>query len=98
VYGVLRRWRLEGTWEVILHALRRTVRQKAGRNADPSVIIIDSRSVKSASKGGQRGFDAGKKTKGRKQHIAVDIMGTLLTVVVHSAGIGFRIVPGRVPG
>ena len=41
-------------------------------------------------KRGQRGFDAGKKTKGRKQHIAVDTLGFILTVVVHSAGIQDR--------
>lgn len=41
-------------------------------------------------KRGQRGFDAGKKTKGRKQHIAVDTLGFILAVVVHSAGIQDR--------
>jgi putative transposase len=40
---------------------------------------------------GQRGDDAGKKTKGRKQHIAVDTMGFILAVVVHSAGIQDRV-------
>jgi hypothetical protein len=42
------------------------------------------------AKRGQRGFDAGKKIKGRKRHIAVDTLGNLLTVVVHSAGIQDR--------
>lgn len=42
-------------------------------------------------KRGQRGYDAGKKTKGRKQHIAVDTMGFILTVVIHSAGIQDRV-------
>jgi transposase len=41
-------------------------------------------------KRGRRGFDAGKKTRGRKQPVAVDSMGTLLAVVVHSAGIQDR--------
>ena len=39
------------------------------------------------AKRGQRGYDGGKKTKGRKRHIAVDTMGNLLAVAVHSAGI-----------
>jgi transposase len=43
------------------------------------------------SKRGQRGYDAGKKIKGRKRHIAVDTQGNLLTVVVHSAGIQDRV-------
>jgi transposase len=43
------------------------------------------------SKRGQRGYDAGKKIKGRKRHIAVDTQGNLLAVVVHSAGIQDRV-------
>ena len=42
------------------------------------------------AKRGQRGFDAGKKIKGRKRHIALDTLRNLLTVVVHSAGIQDR--------
>jgi transposase len=42
-------------------------------------------------KRGRRGYDAGKKIKGRKRHIAVDTQGNLLTVVVHSAGIQDRV-------
>lgn len=43
------------------------------------------------AKRGQRGYDAGKKTKGRKRHIAVDTEGNLLAVIVHSAGIQDRV-------
>jgi transposase len=42
-------------------------------------------------KRGRRGYDAGKKIKGRKRHIAVDTQGNLLTVVVHGAGIQDRV-------
>ena len=42
-------------------------------------------------KRGRRGYDAGKKIKGRKRHIAVDTQGNLLAVVVHSAGIQDRV-------
>jgi putative transposase len=42
-------------------------------------------------KRGARGYDAGKKIKGRKRHIAVDTQGNLLTTVVHSAGIQDRV-------
>jgi transposase len=56
-----------------------------------AVAIIDSQSVKTTGMGGQRGFDAGKKIKGRKRHIAVDTQGNLLTVIVHSAGIQDRV-------
>ena len=42
-------------------------------------------------KRGQRGYDAGKKIKGRKRHIAVDTEGNLLAVIVHAAGIQDRV-------
>ncbi len=41
----------------------------------PTVAIIDSQSAKTTGKGGARGYDAGKKIKGRKRHIAVDTQG-----------------------
>jgi len=43
------------------------------------------------AKRGRRGYDAGKKIKGRKRHIAVDTQGNLLAVIVHSAGIQDRV-------
>lgn len=64
VYGYLRRWRLDGTWDVALTALRESARQKAGRKAKPSVAIIDSRSVKSAGKGGSADTMRAKKPRG----------------------------------
>ena len=41
-------------------------------------------------KGGIRGYDGGKSTLGRKRHIVVDVLGLLLIVMVHSAGIQDR--------
>ena len=48
---------------------------------------IDSQSVKTTEQGGVKGFDAGKKVKGRKRHLVVDTLGLLLKGVVHSAAI-----------
>src|SRR6266568_6796838 len=65
VYYYFRRWQREGVWEQILQTLRMQVRQKEGREAEPSAAIIDSQSIKtSAVRGPEKGYDAGKKNLG----------------------------------
>ena len=58
-----------------------------GREARPSAGIIDSRSVKTAGVGGERGYDGAKQIKGRKRHLLVDTQGLVLTVTVHPADV-----------
>jgi len=58
--------------------------------ASPTAGIIDSQSVKTTESGGPHGYDAGKKTKGRKRHIVTDTDGNLLGLVTHSADIQDR--------
>ena len=65
VYWYFRRWRCEGVWDQILHALRMQVRKIQGRDPEPSAAIIDSQSIKtSAVRGPEKGYDAGKKNLG----------------------------------
>ena len=90
VYYHYHKWCWDGTWEAINRALREQVRQTAGRQAQPSLAIIDSQSVKTTEVGGEHGFDGAKRVNGRKRHILVDTMGNLLKVLAHAANIGER--------
>src|SRR3954468_8447509 len=72
VHTWYRRWRTDGTRGRINEALRRQVRSAAGRDPRPRSSAADSQSVKTTPRGGERGFDNGKKVSGRKRHVWVD--------------------------
>src|SRR5262245_39539498 len=82
-----RRWRTDGTWEKMHEALRQQVRVQAGRDPSPRSSAADSQSVKTTPQGGVKGFDNGKKVRGRKRHIWVDSMGLLPSVLVTGADV-----------
>jgi len=87
VYHYFRIWRDDGTWQRIHDTLRAQVRRRAGRHKHPTGGCLDSQSVKSTSVRGLRGYDSGKRVKGRKRHLLVDTMGLLLAVVVTAASV-----------
>ena len=90
VYSNFRDWRRSGLWEQINTALRERLRVALRRETTPSAMSVDSQTVKTAEKGGPRGYDGGKQIKGRKRHIAVDTEGFILKVVVTPANVGER--------
>ena len=90
VYYYFRLWRDADCFIVINDRLRAKVRKRAGKKTDPSAAIIDSQSVKTDEQASAKGYDAGKKVKGRKRHILVDTLGLLLKAKVLTADVQDR--------
>lgn len=90
VYYYFRLWRDAECFIVINDRLRQKLRKRAGKNENPSAAIIDSQSVKTDEQAETKGYDAGKKVKGRKRHILVDTLGLLLKAKVLPADVQDR--------
>jgi len=82
-------WSRNGKWEKIAARLAAMVREKEGRDPEPSAGIIDARSVRASSTIAKKskGFDAGKKINGRKTFGIVDTVGVLIAVLVVAANL-----------
>ena len=87
IYGYMRDFASAGLRETIRHHLVVMLREQEGREPSPTAAIVDTQSVKTIESGGPRGWDAAKRLRGRKRHVAVDTGGLLLGILVHAADI-----------
>lgn len=86
VYQQTQRWIKAACFETMAHDLRAILRLALARKADPSAVILDSRTLQSTPESGARaGFDGHKRRKGSKVHAAVDTLGHLLALTVTPA-------------
>jgi transposase len=86
VYQQLRRWLDARCFESMVDDLRQLLRTAQGRPAEPSAVLLDSRTLQSTPESGHRaGYDGAKRRKGSKVHVAVDTLGHLLAALVTPA-------------
>jgi transposase len=76
VYQQSRRWLAAGVFDSLMSDIRKLLRKAHGKESEPTACIVDSRTLQSTPEsGGLAGFDAGKKRKSSKLHLAVDTLG-----------------------
>jgi hypothetical protein len=85
LYGLFARWTRLGLWRRLLDRLRRTWRRACGDAPEPSAVVIDSRSCRSAPSCFAPGIDGGKKIHGVKIQMAVEKYGIPLAIDVAPA-------------
>lgn len=90
VYKTFARWAAAGVFEQMQDRLREQWRSRVGHADTPTAAVIDAQSNRSSPQGGESGFDAGKKIKGRKRNLVVDTMGLVLAVTVTAASVQDR--------
>ena len=96
VYQQAQRWLASGCFEHLANDLRAVLRMAAGRKAEPSAAVLDSRTLRSTPESGQRaGYDGHKRKKGSKLHVAVDTLGHLIALHVTPASVDDRTQVGR---
>ena len=88
VWYYYHKWMVFGVLDELLYSLSQQARLQQGRQAEPSMLIVDSQSVKTvAGTSEQKGYDGGKKVTGRKRHVAVDTSGNIMAVGITAANV-----------
>ena len=90
VYHHFHVWSRSGMWEKLHAMLCQWIRELMGRKRRPTAAVIDSQTVRSAGHGGPVGYDAAKKTKGRKRFICVDTLGLIIGLFIGQADLPER--------
>ncbi|ROO30485.1 transposase IS4 [Salinisphaera orenii MK-B5] len=90
VYKTFRRWQSARLFEQMHDRLLVYWRAQMDRQASPTRAVIDSQSSRHSPQGGEAGFDANKKIKGRKRHMVTDTLGLVLAVSVSAACVSDR--------
>ena len=85
IFHIFASWAGNGVLAGIHDRLRAFAREREGRRSRPTAAILDSQTVRSAGLATETGYDAGKKTKGRKRFIMVDTLGHILAILVTPA-------------
>lgn len=90
VYITFRRWSSEGRFVEMHHRLRDMWLEREGHSTTPTEALIDSQTVSTSENGGAKGYDAGKKRRGRKRHIVTNALGLLLAICIQTANVQDR--------
>lgn len=90
VYKAFARWAAAGVFEQMQDRLREQWRSRMGRSNEPTAAVIDAQSNRASPQGGESGFDAAKKVKGRKRNLVVDTMGLVIALTVTAASVQDR--------
>lgn len=90
VYRTFRRWSARGLFEQMHDRLRALWREREGRQEAATAAVLDAQATRGSPQGGDSGFDAGKKVKGRKRHLVVDTLGLLLAISITAASVQDR--------
>jgi transposase len=90
VYKTFARWAEAGVFEQMQDRLRQQWHSRMGRSNEPTAAVIDAQSNRASPQGGESGFDAAKKVKGRKRNLVVDTMGLVIALTVTAASVQDR--------